>query len=79
MPSYSRPSPNAVIHDWLSHTDVGHKAEWHASSSKKKRTSRVKHHQHRLRVVDDHVLPRGSVRQGIESVDGDRALKEPGE
>ena len=79
MPSYSRPSPSAVIHDWLSRTEIGPPAEKHASLSKKKRTSQVKRHQHRLRNVENNILPLGSPCKRIESLDGDRVLRETGE
>lgn len=79
MSSYSRPSPNAVIHDWLSRTEVGRQAERHASSSTKKRTGRVKNHQHRPRNVENDLLLPGSVYRKTESRNGDRALREAGE
>ena len=80
MPSHSRPSPNAVIHDWLSHAEAGLKPERYASSLKGKRTSRVRHHHRRLMNGENHLPSRGSVRETTERrIDCEEILGEAGE
>lgn len=79
MPSHSRPSPNAVIHDWLSHAEAGPRPERHASSSKRKRTSRVRHLHRRLRDGEKRLQPPGSFYQRIEGIDGEGTLRGSGE